>query len=182
MRLQRPPLFNARGSECRFGAATVRGRLSRGQAAASGAHRILALDLGKKRIGLALSDELGFTAQGLPTLHRTTIREDLRVLAKLAAEHGIAFFLLGNPLHMSGSEGRQVAYTKEFAGRLREFTGLPIEFWDERLTTAEAQRVLRESGVSIDRRAGAVDRMAAVLLLNSYLDALATGNVINGER
>lgn len=133
--------------------------------------RVLALDLGKRRIGLALSDELGITAQGLETLERTNIREDLARLAALAAEKNVALILMGNPLHMSGREGRQVQYTREFADRLHAATGIPIEFWDERLTTVEAQRVLRESGISIQKRAKAVDRLAAVILLESYLDS-----------
>lgn len=135
--------------------------------------RILALDLGKKRIGLALSDALGITAQGLPTLERTNIREDLAALQHLAAERGVTLILMGNPIHMSGREGRQAVYTREFAERLVERTGLEVKFWDERLTTVEAQRVLRESGVSSRKRARAVDRLAAVILLESYLDSEA---------
>jgi putative Holliday junction resolvase len=132
--------------------------------------RILALDLGKKRIGLALSDPLGITAQGLPTLQRTTIREDLATLAALIEERDVTLILMGNPLHMSGHEGRQVAYTREFAERLGERTKVEVCFWDERLTSVEAGRVLRESGISIEKRAKAVDRLAAVILLGSYLD------------
>jgi putative Holliday junction resolvase len=132
--------------------------------------RILALDLGKKRIGLALSDPLGITAQGLPTLQRTNIREDLAALAALVEEREVTLILMGNPLHMSGHEGRQAVYTHEFAERLGERTGVEVCFWDERLTTVAAQRVLKESGISIEKRARAVDRLAAVILLESYLD------------
>jgi putative holliday junction resolvase len=134
--------------------------------------RVLALDLGKRRIGLALSDELGLTAQGLPTLERTNIREDLARLAELASGKGVTLILMGNPLHMSGREGRQAGHAREFGGRLEAATGLPVKYWDERLTTVEAQRVLRESGVGIEKRAKAVDRLAAVILLESYLDSL----------
>jgi putative Holliday junction resolvase len=134
--------------------------------------RVLALDLGKKRIGLALSDPLGITAQGLPTLQRTRIREDLDALAKLTSENEVTLILMGHPLHMSGREGRQAEYTREFAGRLAERTGIEIRLWDERLTTVEAERVLRSSGISIEKRARAVDRLAAVILLGSYLDSL----------
>jgi len=134
--------------------------------------RVLALDLGKRRIGLALSDELGLTAQGLPTLERTNIREDLARLSQLAAEKNVSLILIGNPMHMSGQEGRQAEHAREFGVRLEAATGLPVEFWDERLTTVQAQRVLRESGVSIEKRAKAVDRLAAVILLESYLDSL----------
>jgi len=133
--------------------------------------RVLALDLGKRRIGLALSDALGITAQGLETLERTNIREDVARLAKLAAENEVRLLLMGDPLHMSGHAGRQAGYAREFAERLRAATGLPVEFWDERLTTVAAQRVLRESGISIEKRAKAVDRLAAVILLESYLDS-----------
>jgi len=133
--------------------------------------RVLALDLGKKRIGLALSDPLGITAQGLPTLQRTTIREDLTRLEEMVRGHGVTLLLMGHPLHMSGAEGRQVAYTKEFAERLHQKTGVEVRFWDERLTSVEAGRVLRQSGISIEKRARAVDRLAAVLLLESFLDS-----------
>jgi len=134
--------------------------------------RVLALDFGKKRIGLAISDELGITAQGLETLQRTNIREDLARLAQLIAERNVSLILMGNPLHMSGAEGRQVEYVRDFAKRLSATTGVGVEFWDERLTTVAAQRVLRESGISIQKRAQAVDRLAAVILLESYLDSL----------
>lgn len=134
--------------------------------------RILALDLGKRRIGLAVSDELGITAQGLQTLQRTNIREDLSTLAKLAAERNVSLILMGHPLHMSGHESRQADYTRDFARRLEAVTGLPTKFWDERLTSVEAERVLRQSGISIEKRARAVDRLAAVILLESYLDSL----------
>jgi putative pre-16S rRNA nuclease len=134
--------------------------------------RILALDLGKKRIGLALSDPLGITAQGLPTLQRVNMRTDLDALAQLISEREVESILMGNPLHMSGHEGRQVEYTREFAGRLTERTGLEVTFWDERWTTVAAQRVLKESGASTGKRSKAVDRLSAVILLSSYLDSL----------
>jgi putative Holliday junction resolvase len=134
--------------------------------------RILALDLGKKRIGLALSDPLGVTAQGLPNLERTNKRSDLDALERLAREREIGLFLLGNPINMGGAEGRQSAWVKEFAEALEKRTGLPVKLWDERLTSVQAGRVLRESGISIEKRARAVDRLSAVILLQSYLDSL----------
>jgi putative holliday junction resolvase len=137
----------------------------------SGGGRILALDLGKKRIGLALSDPLGISAQGLTTLQRTTIREDLATLKSLCEEHDVRLILMGYPLHMSGAESRQSAYTKEFAERLAAYTDIEIRYWDERLTSVEAGRVLKESGVSIQKRAKAVDRLSAVILLNSFLES-----------
>lgn len=132
--------------------------------------RVLALDFGKRRIGLAVSDELGLTAQGLATLERTRLREDITRLADLAAERDVSLILMGDPLHMSGRPGVQSEKVREFAERLRQRTGLPIRFWDERLTTVEAQRVLRESGISSRKRAKSVDRLSAVILLESYLD------------
>ncbi len=134
--------------------------------------RILALDLGKRRIGLAISDELGITAQGLDTLQRTNMRQDLAHLTNLITEKNAGLILMGNPIHMSGREGRQAEYTRDFADRLQEKTGLPVVYWDERLTSVEAGRVLRDSGISIEKRARAVDRLSAVILLASYLDSL----------
>ena len=134
--------------------------------------RILALDLGKRRIGLALSDPLRITAQGIDTLTRVRVREDLETLARLAEERGVTEFLFGEPLHMSGDESRQSTYTHEFAERLGARTRMPVRFWDERWTSVEAGRVLRDSGISIEKRARAVDRLSAVILLESYLDYL----------
>jgi putative Holliday junction resolvase len=134
--------------------------------------RILALDLGRKRIGLALSDPLRITAQGLPNLERTRKREDFAQLAEIARRNEVGLILMGNPVNMGGSEGRQSEWVREFAAGLEKETGLPICFWDERLTTVEASRVLRSSGISQEKRAAAVDRLSAVILLQSYLDSL----------
>jgi putative Holliday junction resolvase len=135
-----------------------------------GKGRILALDLGKKRIGLALSDPLGITAQGLPTLQRVNIRTDLAELERLATEYDVRLILLGLPLHMSGDEGRQAQHAREFGTRLAEWTGREVRLWDERLTTVEAQRVLKSSGISIAKRARAVDQLSAQILLDSFLN------------
>jgi putative Holliday junction resolvase len=134
--------------------------------------RILALDLGKRRIGLAISDPLGISAQGLPNLERTNKRTDLAALATLVRERGVGKILMGNPINMGGREGRQSGWVRDFAAALEQSTGLPVEFWDERLTTVEAHRVLRSSGISIAKRAAAIDRLSAVILLQSYLDSL----------
>jgi putative Holliday junction resolvase len=134
--------------------------------------RILALDLGKKRIGLALSDPLRITAQGMPNLVRTNNRADLEALGGLVREHGVGLILLGNPINMRGAEGRQSGWVREFAESIRSRLGVPVELWDERLTSVEAGRVLRQSGISIEKRAAAVDRLSAVILLQSYLDSL----------
>lgn len=134
----------------------------------------MALDVGKRRIGIAVSDPLGITAQGLPTLERTRIRDDLDRLAALADENEVRLILVGEPRHMSGDQSRQGEYTHEFADRLTTRTGVPIEYWDERLTSVQAGRVLRQSGISIEKRAKAVDRLSAVILLESYLDSLGS--------
>ncbi len=134
--------------------------------------RILALDVGRKRIGIAVSDPLGITAQGLPNLERTRKRDDLDALARLAADRQAGLILVGNPINMSGSEGRQSAWVREFAEALERRTGILVKLWDERLTTVEASRVLRASGMGIEKRAAAVDRLSAVILLQSYLDSL----------
>jgi len=133
--------------------------------------RILALDLGRKRIGMALSDPLHLTAQGLPTLQRINLRTDLDAIDQLASEHEVELILMGLPLHMDGREGRQTAYTRDFAERLTARTGRAVRFWDERMTSIEAERVLKSSGISIAKRAKAVDKLAAQILLESYLDA-----------
>lgn len=136
--------------------------------------RILALDVGKKRIGLAVSDELGITAQGLETLRRTRIRADLEKLKEIAREWKIGCLLVGSPLHMSGSESRQSEYTREFAERLGHYLELPVVFLDERLTSVEAERLMRDAGASLEERKNAVDRVAAMLLLQSYLGQCST--------
>ncbi len=133
--------------------------------------RILALDLGKKRIGLALSDELGLTAQGLKTLEREGRRDDIETLRKLAVESRVDLFLIGDPIHMSGAPSRQGEYTREFARELEYKTGLPVKFWDERWTSREAERTLRGSGIAHGERKPAIDRLSAVILLQSYLDS-----------
>jgi len=137
--------------------------------------RILALDLGKRRIGLAVSDELGITAQGLDTMERTNMREDLARLGRLVEARNVELILVGNPLRMDGEEGAQSGWVRQFAVKLETFTGRPVRRWDARLTTVEAERVLRESGISREKRARAVDRLAAVILLESYLGARTGG-------
>jgi len=138
--------------------------------------RILALDFGQRRIGLAVSDELGITAQGLPTLRRKNIRTDLAALARLVQEKSVDRILMGDPLHMSGDAGVQAEAAREFGDQLSRYTGKPVQSWDERLTTVEASRVLRESGISIEKRARAVDQLSAVILLQSYLDFVGEGS------
>jgi putative Holliday junction resolvase len=135
------------------------------------AERVLALDLGKKRIGLAIGDELGITAQGLETLERQGRRDDIEALRRIVAERGVTRILMGDPLHMSGDASRQGDYTREFAGELERKTGLAIEFRDERWTSREAERTIRGMGVANKSRKPTIDKLSAVILLQSYLDS-----------
>lgn len=135
-----------------------------------GLGRVLGLDVGSRRIGLAVSDPLGITAQGLETLQRRNKRYDFAALQEVIAEYEVGQIVLGLPLRMSGEEGIQSGKMQEFAEELRKKFGLPVHLWDERLTSVEANRLLRETGLSIEKRAQAVDRMAAVLILQSWLD------------
>lgn len=133
--------------------------------------RILAIDYGARRMGLAVSDPLGITAQGLPTLERRNKRADFARLERTLREFEITEIVLGNPLRMSGEVGSQSQRVAGFAEELRLRFQLPVHLWDERLSSAEANRVLREAELSIRKRAQAVDRMAAVLILQSFLQA-----------
>ena len=135
--------------------------------------RVLALDLGQRRIGLAVSDELGFSAQGLPTWVRKNKRLDLEALERIIQEKQVRLILVGNPLHLSGDESAQSRRAAEFADVIAKNLGVEVKLWDERLTTREAGRVLRQSGISIKKRGQAVDQLSAVLILQSYLDYLA---------
>jgi putative Holliday junction resolvase len=134
--------------------------------------RILAIDFGTKRMGLAVSDALGMTAQGLATLQRTRIADDLERLRLLVEEYAVERVLVGNPIGHSGGETAMSQQVAEFVEKLRRRLPCPVELRDERLTSVEANRTLRDAGLSIGKRQRAVDRMAAVLLLQSYLDYL----------
>ncbi|MCC6294182.1 MAG: Holliday junction resolvase RuvX [Bryobacterales bacterium] len=133
--------------------------------------RILALDVGVRRIGMAVSDELGWTAVGLPTLARTRVREDVAAVARVAAETGARHLLLGLPFHMDGTEGTQAAYVRDFGERLVKRAGLAVEYWDERLTSVEAAGILAAQSAGRRRDKGDLDRVSAALLLQEYLDA-----------
>jgi putative Holliday junction resolvase len=132
--------------------------------------RILSLDVGSKTIGLAVSDPLGVTAQGLDTLRRRNKRTDFEQLRRIISQYEVREIVVGYPLHMSGDASAQSQRVSEFAGELRQRFQLPVHLWDERLTSTQANRVLRESEMSIRRRAEVVDRLAAVLILQSFLE------------
>lgn len=134
------------------------------------AGRILGLDVGSRRIGIAVSDPLGITAQGLETLQRRNKRTDLAGLEAVIREYSVREIVVGLPLRMSGAEGMQSDKMQVFAEELRKRFRLPVHLWDERLTSAEANRLLRETDLSIEKRAKAVDRMAAVLILQGWME------------
>ncbi len=132
--------------------------------------------MGNRRIGVAVSDELGLTAQPVMTLERRhNRREDLRSIARLARRFGVAGIVVGNPLHLSGDRGAQSAKTQAFAAELGELTGLPIHLWDERLTTREAHQILYEAGHARQEHRRVVDQVAAVLILQAFLEGQGSG-------
>ena len=122
-------------------------------------------------MGLAVSDLLGITAQGITTLQRRNKRADFSFLARVIRDYHVREIVLGYPLRLSGEEGTQSQKVTEFADELRHKFQLPVHLWDERLTSAEANRLLSEAELSIEKRAQAVDRMSAVLILQSYLQS-----------
>lgn len=134
-------------------------------------HRVLGLDVGLRRIGVAVSDPLGITAQGLETLHRKNKRHDLAYLDRVIREYDVREIVVGLPLRMSGAEGTQAEKIHAFADDLRKHFQLPVHLWDERLTSAEANRLLRETELSIEKRGKAVDRMAAILILQGWMES-----------
>jgi putative holliday junction resolvase len=133
--------------------------------------RVLGLDVGSRRIGLAVSDPLGITAQGLDTLQRRNKRHDFEQLQRIIQEYDVREIVVGLPLRMSGAEGIQSDKMQIFAEDLRKRFRLPVHLWDERLTSAEANRLLRETDLSIEKRGKAVDRMAAILILQGWMES-----------
>lgn len=132
--------------------------------------RVLALDLGTRRIGLALSDSLGLTAQPLMVLERRGAATDLETLARLAAQHHVTRVLVGLPLTLAGARGPQARQAEGFARRLQAHLEVPVELVDERLTTAESERVLLAADASRRQRRRVIDQMAAQLILQHYLE------------
>lgn len=137
--------------------------------------RYLGLDVGNRRIGVAVSDELGLTAQPVMTLERRrSRREDLRSLGRLCRRYGVVGIVVGNPIHLSGEESPQAEKTRAFAAELGELTGLPIHFWDERLTSREAHQILYEAGRERQSHRQVVDQVAATLILQEFMDEAGT--------
>ena len=132
--------------------------------------RILGLDYGSHRIGAAVSDPLGITAQPLSAIPRRGDRRDIEAIGAIVREYGAVSVLIGLPLHLSGEEGTQAKKARDFAEKIRTHLGVPVETWDERMTTAQAERHLIASGVRRGKRKEIRDSLAAVFLLQSALD------------
>ncbi|HEY9126970.1 MAG TPA: Holliday junction resolvase RuvX [Acidobacteriaceae bacterium] len=134
--------------------------------------RYLGLDIGTKRIGVAVSDELGLLAQPVMTLERKrNPKDDMRSLARLCRKHGCAGIVAGDPLHISGDRSAQTERARKFAEELSAMAGLPLHLWDERLTTQQAHAILYEAGKPRQEHKAVVDQVAATLILQGFLDA-----------
>jgi putative Holliday junction resolvase len=131
----------------------------------------MALDVGKKRIGVALSDPLGYTAQPLLTIWRKSKSEDLRNLLRLIRKQEVTRIVVGNPLHMSGEVSPWSAKVQEFAEELRVRSEVPVELWDERLSSVEAHEILDEAGHDPRDRKSIIDQVAAVVILRGWMEA-----------
>jgi putative pre-16S rRNA nuclease len=135
------------------------------------AGRILAIDYGRKRIGLAVSDELGAMAHPLLTLHRTNRRDDIRRLREICARNHVGHIVVGHPLHMTGEAGEMAEEAARFAERLTEELGIETELLDERLTTWEAKQTMSETKPRSRRKGESIDAIAAAVLLREYLES-----------
>jgi len=133
--------------------------------------RTLGLDLGDRKLGVAISDPLGMTAQGVMTYERVGDVRDIEWLRGICAEREVTRLVVGLPRNMNGSEGPRAEKSRRFARALHEALGLPVFLWDERLSTAEAERVLIQADVSRQKRGLVIDKLAAQILLQGYLDA-----------
>ena len=131
---------------------------------------VAALDVGDARIGVAVSDDLGVSVRGVGVVARKGGTHDLAEVSRMLAPHEVSRIVIGLPLNMDGTEGRQASRVRAFGDRLRDHLGLPIDFWDERLTTFEAEERLRDRGVNAKRRRALIDQVAAEVILRAYLD------------
>lgn len=146
------------------------------------ATRILALDPGTKRIGVALSDELGWTAQPLETFERKSLGVDIAHINELVRRHEVREIVIGMPVQLNGRMGPAAQSVQQFLEALQAAVGVPVVAWDERLTTKAAEQMLIEADVSRKKRKGAVDRVAAALLLKSYLEHLSSAQLSGDHR
>ena len=134
--------------------------------------RIMALDVGSRTIGIACSDALLMTAQGIETIRRTSLENDFNRLRELISEYEVHELVVGMPKNMNGTKGDRAEKTEEFVEKMKAVIDLPVTFWDERLSTVMAERQLIAAGVSRKKRKGVIDKMAAVVILQGYLDRL----------
>ncbi|NMB21220.1 MAG: Holliday junction resolvase RuvX [Firmicutes bacterium] len=132
--------------------------------------RILGLDVGTKTIGVAVSDPMGWTAQGITVIRRSSKERDLEELQSLLDEYGVTKFVVGLPRRTDGSYGPEAEKIYEFGSELEREFGLPVEYWDERFSTVAAERILLEGDVSRAKRRQVVDKVAATVILQAYLD------------
>ena len=138
--------------------------------------RLMGLDYGSKTVGVAVSDPLGLTAQGVETVWRkqeNKLRQTMARIEELISEYQVERIVLGYPKNMNNTVGERAVKSLEFKEKLEKSTGLPVVMWDERLTTAEAERTLMETGVRRENRKQFLDQMAAVLILQGYLDRIS---------
>lgn len=133
--------------------------------------RVLGLDVGTKTVGLALSDELGLTAQALTTVRRTNLRSDVAAVLAQVTEYSVTHLIIGLPLNMNGTEGPRAEASRQFARSLTKAGAPELTFWDERLSTVAAQRVLLEADLSRAKRKQVIDQLAAAYILQGWLDA-----------
>ena len=134
--------------------------------------RIMALDVGSRTIGIACSDALLMTAQGIETIRRTSLENDFNRLHELISEYEVHELVVGMPKHLNGTKGDRAEKTEEFVEKMKAVIDLPVTFWDERLSTVMAERQLIAADVSRKKRKGVIDKMAAVVILQGYLDRL----------
>ena len=134
--------------------------------------RIMALDVGSRTIGIACSDALLMTAQGIETIRRTSLENDVNRLRELISEYEVHELVVGMPKNMNGTKGERAEKTEEFVEKMKAVIDLPVTFWDERLSTVMAERQLIAADVSRKKRKGVIDKMAAVVILQGYLDRL----------
>lgn len=134
--------------------------------------RIMALDVGSRTIGIACSDALLMTAQGIETIRRTSLENDFNRLRELISEYEVHELVVGMPKNMNGTKGDRAEKTEEFVEKMKAVIDLPVTFWDERLSTVMAERQLIAADVSRKKRKSVIDKMAAVVILQGYLDRL----------
>lgn len=134
--------------------------------------RIMSLDVGSRTIGIACSDALLMTAQGIETIRRTSLEKDFNRLQELIAEYEVHELVVGMPKNMNGTKGERAKKTEEFVEKMKEVIDLPVSYWDERLSTVMAERQLIAADVSRKKRKSVIDKMAAVVILQGYLDRL----------